>query len=156
MKADNQQTWADSGVERATVHVFLHGLLAIIQQLQEQLQQALWAEQNAEALPVAQRLQVSDAHWVASLVDMPPVMPGRLLVMEARQPHPDWTRLVQVRREGLLEDVPLLVVLQKDNPQVIAEAYQIGADACLVRPVNPAHLLGIALYLLRQGRRRAA
>ncbi|WP_243664506.1 hypothetical protein [Rhodothermus marinus] len=103
-----------------------------------------------------QRLQVSDAHWVASLVEIHSVFTGRLLVLEARQPYPDWTRLMQLRREWPLADVPLLVVLQEDNPQVVTEAYQMGADACLVRPVHPAHLLGIALYLLRQGRRRAA
>ena len=156
MKALNRQASDGSAVEKEPIRSFLNELLRVIQQLQVQLQKVPFEEKTAETLPVVQRLQVADAHWVASLVEIHSAFSGRLLVLEARQPYPDWTRLMQLRREWPLADVPLLVVLQEDNPQVVTEAYQMGADACLVRPVNPAHLLGIALYLLRQGRRRAA
>jgi len=156
MKSVNQQASAGSAAEKEPIRSFLNELLAVIQQLQVQLQKVPFEEKTAETLPVVERLQVADAHWVASLVEIHSAFSGRLLVLEARQPYPDWTRLMQLRREWPLADVPLLVVLQEDNPQVVTEAYQMGADACLVRPVNPAHLLGIALYLLRQGRRRAA
>ncbi len=156
MRSVNQQASAKSAAQKEPIRLLLNELLAVIQQLQMQLQNVPFEEKRPESLPVVQRLQVADAHWVASLVELHSVFSGRLLVLEARQTHPDWTRVIRLRREGPLADVPLMVVLQEDNPQVIAEAYQMGADACLVRPVNPAYLLGIALYLLRQGRRRAA
>ncbi|SHK48524.1 hypothetical protein SAMN04488087_1238 [Rhodothermus profundi] len=156
MQAINHQASAGRAAAKEPLQSFLNELLAVIQSLQVQLQKVPHSEKTTETPPVVQRFQVADTHWVASLVEIHSVLSGRLLVLEARGPRPDWTRIIRLRREMPLADVPLLVVLQEDNPQVITEAYQVGADACLVRPVNPAQLLGIALYLLRRGRRRAA
>lgn len=155
MKMVNQQAPAIRE-ETASVQTFLNDLLAVLQTLQVRLQKVLPAEKNTEPLPLMQRLQVADVHWVASLVEMHDRVAGRVLVLEARHRHPDWSRLMQLRQESLLADLPLLVILQEDNPQTIAEAYQMGADACLVQPVSPAQLLGITLYLLQRGRRQAA
>ncbi len=156
MSAPHQQAPARSSADVEPMRTFLNELLAVLQKLQLQLQKLPPAEESTKALPVVQRMQVADAHWVATLVEMRSICPGRLLVMEARHHQPDWRRLLQLRRQPLLANVPLLVVLEKDDPQVITEAYRMGADACLIRPVHPAQLLGMALYLLRQGRRRAA
>ncbi|MDQ7041494.1 MAG: histidine kinase [Rhodothermus sp.] len=156
MSALQQQAPVRSDEEAEPMRTFLNELLAVLQKLQLQLQKLPPAEENTEAPPVVQRMQVADAHWVATLVEIQSIYTGRLLVMEARHRQPDWTRLLQLRRHPLLANVPLLVVLEKDDPRAITEAYRMGADACLIRPVHPAQLLGMALYLVRQGRRRAA
>jgi response regulator RpfG family c-di-GMP phosphodiesterase len=137
---------------------FLQELLRLVQHLQERLAQASAAnETSSQALPAATRqLQVADPGWIASLLEVQSAFPGKLLILEARHAHPVWERVVQLRQADPLLQIPLLVVLPTDDPQEITRAYQLGADACLVRPVQPAQLLGVALYLLRKSQRQAA
>ncbi|CAM3270190.1 histidine kinase [Rhodothermus bifroesti] len=143
---------------QGTLQAFLQELTHLVQHVQERLAQASATGEGPlyGSSTTTRQLQVADPDWVASLLEMRSAFPGRLLILEARHAHPAWERVVRLRQEAPLMEVPLLVVLPSDDPQEIARAYQAGADACLVRPVPPAQLLGIALYLLRKSQRQAA
>jgi len=62
-----------------------------------------------------------------------------LIIIDVNAPHPQRIELCQKFRS--LSTSPILLFLPTNNEAEILEAYQIGVDECVVKPISPAIFL---------------
>jgi CheY-like chemotaxis protein len=75
--------------------------------------------------------------------------PVTLVVTEVRLPFVDGFGLCDVlRRDPATADVPILVITSEGRPAEIDRARRMGADAVLVKPTTPEHILAETRRLL--------
>jgi len=71
-----------------------------------------------------------------------------LVLLDLRLPKvPGLDVLKWIRRQPKLKTVPVIVLTSSEATRDIEDAYQLGADSYIVKPVNPGDLVEIVKYI---------
>jgi len=73
-----------------------------------------------------------------------------LVIIDVNAPHSERVNLCEKFRA--LSTCPLLLFLPASNETEILEAYQVGVDECVIKPISPAVFLAKILAWARRGR----
>ncbi len=61
----------------------------------------------------------------------------KLMVMDIKMPRKDGFEVLDwIKQDPLLRRIPVIIVSSSDNPSDINHAYELGANAYMVKPVN--------------------
>jgi CheY-like chemotaxis protein len=61
----------------------------------------------------------------------------KLIVMDIKMPRQSGFEVLQwVKRDGPLRRIPVIIVSSSDNPTDINRAYELGANAYMIKPVD--------------------
>ncbi len=61
----------------------------------------------------------------------------KLIVMDIKMPRRTGFEVLEwVKRDGILRRIPIVVVSSSDNPADINRAYELGANAYMIKPVD--------------------
>jgi CheY-like chemotaxis protein len=61
----------------------------------------------------------------------------RLIVMDLKMPRMNGFDVLEwIKNDGALRRIPVIIVSSSDRPQDIDRAYELGANAYMVKPVN--------------------
>jgi two-component system alkaline phosphatase synthesis response regulator PhoP/two-component system response regulator VicR len=75
-----------------------------------------------------------------------------LLVSDVMMPEMDGFELLSnIRRDPLLENLPVIMLTAKAQDRDVLEGYTRGADMYLTKPFNPIELVTFAKRLLQSG-----
>lgn len=78
----------------------------------------------------------------------------QLLILDLGLPDMDGLELLKMlRQDNRFDQLPVLVLSAKVEPEIISQALQLGADGYLTKPYLPRSLTQEAITLLTQGRR---
>jgi DNA-binding response OmpR family regulator len=72
-----------------------------------------------------------------------------LVIIDVNAPHPDRVGLCKKFRD--ISNSPILLFLPANNETEILEAYQVGVDECVIKPISPAVFLVKILAWARRG-----
>ena len=75
-----------------------------------------------------------------------------LMLIDMQVSNTERTRLIHGLRQN--SRGPILLLVSADTVEEVVEANQVGADECLVKPVNPAVLVIKAMAWLGHGQRK--
>ena len=79
-----------------------------------------------------------------------------LLILDLMLPDIDgYEVLTRIRADSRFDDMPILILSARADPEAISRGYEIGADGYLVKPYLPNTLTSRVRALLAQGRRIA-
>jgi DNA-binding response OmpR family regulator len=71
-----------------------------------------------------------------------------LVLLDLRIPKiPGLDVLRWLRHQPALKMIPVLILTSSDAERDIEEAYRLGADCYIIKPINPSDLLEIAKYI---------
>ncbi|MEZ0395716.1 MAG: response regulator transcription factor [Anaerolineales bacterium] len=73
-----------------------------------------------------------------------------LIVIDVNVPHSE--RMNLCRQFRTLTDSPILLFLPTNNEAEILEAYQLGVDECVIKPISPAIFMAKITAWARRGR----
>jgi CheY-like chemotaxis protein len=67
--------------------------------------------------------------------------PPILLLLDLKMPGIDGFEVIsEIRRRGCFDDLPIVVVTGLESPKEVNRALELGADECLLKPVDVAAL----------------
>jgi DNA-binding response OmpR family regulator len=79
-----------------------------------------------------------------------------LLILDLMLPDIDgYEVLSRIRADSRFDDMPVLILSARADPEAISRGYELGADGYLVKPYLPNTLTSRVRALLAQGRRIA-
>lgn len=79
-----------------------------------------------------------------------------LLILDLMLPDIDGFEILsQIRQNQRYDEMPVLILSAKADPDTISEGLELGADGYLTKPYLPNTLTGRVRTLLAQGRRRS-
>ena len=79
-----------------------------------------------------------------------------LLILDLMLPDIDgYEVLTRIRADSRFNDMPVLILSARADPEAISRGYELGADGYLVKPYLPNTLTSRVRALLAQGRRIA-
>jgi DNA-binding response OmpR family regulator len=80
--------------------------------------------------------------------------PIDLLILDLMLPDLDGFEILrQVREDGRFQQMPILILSAKADPDTISRGFELGADAYLTKPYLPNTLVSRVKTLMQQGRR---
>lgn len=61
----------------------------------------------------------------------------RLIVMDIKMPRKTGFEVLEwIKRDGMLKRIPVVIVSSSDQPQDINHAYELGANAYMIKPMD--------------------
>ncbi|MDB6121047.1 MAG: two-component system response regulator [Pedosphaera sp.] len=61
----------------------------------------------------------------------------RLIVMDIKMPRKTGFEVLEwIKRDGILKRIPVVIVSSSDQPNDVNRAYELGANAYMIKPVN--------------------
>lgn len=61
----------------------------------------------------------------------------RLIVMDIKMPRKSGFEVLQwIKRDGILKRIPVVIVSSSEQPDDVNRAYELGANAYMIKPVN--------------------
>jgi len=99
-----------------------------------------------------QGFQVETANNGAQALEKIRVNRPDLLVSDVMMPEMDGFELLSnIRRDPVLENLPVIMLTAKAQDRDVLEGYTRGADMYLTKPFNPIELVTFAKRLLQSG-----
>jgi len=115
------------------------------------------SRKTLEAMLVARGYEVLlAANGEAGLAMIPTAMPDLLLIDVVMPELNGWETTARLRNAAHGETIPVIVITSKNTPQDMLQAFEVGANEFINKPIDEAELVATVDRLLKRGESSSA
>ncbi len=115
------------------------------------------SRKTLEAMLVAAGYQVAlAANGEQGLAMIPQTLPDLLLIDVVMPELNGWETCARLRGAANGETIPVIVITSKNTPQDMLQAFEVGANEFISKPIDEAELIATVDRLLKQGENSSA
>lgn|SRR6185312_7860022 len=115
------------------------------------------SRKTLEAMLVARGYEVLlAANGEAGLAMIPTSMPDLLLIDVVMPELNGWETCARLRNAAHGETIPVIVITSKNTPQDMLQAFEVGANEFINKPIDETELVATVDRLLKQGENSSA
>jgi len=115
------------------------------------------SRKTLEAMLVARGYEVAlAANGEQGLAMIPQVLPDLLLIDVVMPELNGWETTARLRGAAHGETIPVIVITSKNTPQDMLQAFEVGANEFINKPIDEAELVATVDRLLKRGESSSA